>query len=116
MNRYLIQQRIKTVASLWNKISHSGFTFEPFDLRIPAHSWDLLATKEVQAKDCKEAIQSFRHELIPIIDALSVITQCSFTILAMSFLVFRRTNPEKYAYIYSARGREPTQITLCNES
>lgn len=114
-NRYLIQQRIKTVAQLYKETRYSGFTFAPFNIEIPGCPEDLLATKEVQAKDYKEAANSFRHELIPIIDALSVTSQCSFTILAMSFLVFRCTDPKEYAYIYLARPRETTGITLNDE-
>lgn len=114
MNRYLIQQKIKTVATLWDKIPYSGFTFEPFYLQIPAYSKDLLVTKEIEAKDYSEAIKSFQHELIPIIDALAVISQCSFSMLATSFLVFRLTNPEEYAFIYFVKGRETTGMSLLN--
>jgi len=107
MNTYLIQQKIKAIANLGIKFDSAGYKFTPFDPQNPFGSEQWLATKEIHAENYQDASLKFRLELIPILDALSVLTQCSFSLIAMSYLIRRlNDNASNIFYLYVAQDRK----------
>ncbi len=61
-------------------------------------------------------------ELIPVLDALSVLTQCSFTVIAMSFFIYRlNDNAEHLFYpgydvVYTPIGKNKVHVASSNFS
>lgn len=107
MNRYVIQQKVKSIANLGIEFQSGGYTFTAFDPKNPFGSEQWLATKEIQAETYQDASLTFRLDLIPILDALSVLTQCSFSVIAMSFLIRRlNDNASNSFYLYVAQDRK----------
>lgn len=106
MNTYLIQQKIKAIANLGIEFESNGYRFTAFDPKNAFGSEQWLATKTIQAETYQDASLTFRLELISILDALSILTQCSFSLIAMSYLIRRlNDNASNTFYLYVAEDR-----------
>jgi hypothetical protein len=107
MNTYLIQQKIKAIANLGVEFERAGYNFKAFDPKNPFGGEQWLSVREVQAQNYQDASLTFRLELIPVLDALSVLTQCSFSLIAMNYLVRRlNDNATDVFYLYVAQDRK----------
>jgi hypothetical protein len=116
MNTYLIQQKIKAIANLGVEFERIGFKFKAFDPKNPFGGEQWLAAKEVEAQNYQDASLAFRLGLIPILDALSVLTQCSFSLIAMSYLVRRlNDNASGVSYLYVAQDRKTVGMPFWDE-
>lgn len=116
MNTYLIQQKIKAIANLGVEFECAGYKFTAFDPKNPYGSEQWIATKEVQANGYQDASLTFRLELIPILDALSVLTQCSFSVIAMTYLIRRlNDNASEMFYLYVAQDRKTVGMPFWNK-
>jgi hypothetical protein len=87
--RYTIQQRMRTLASLWEPFEFRGFKFENwhFDVANGPRGDAWIATKTIEANNIIEAITTFREELLPIADRIAFVSQCFMTVEPESFLV-----------------------------
>lgn len=107
MNTYLIQQKIKAIANLGITLKTAGYEFTAFDPKNAFGSEQWLATKQIETDSYQNASLDFRLGLIPILDALSVLTQCSFSLIAMSYLIRRvNDNDSNVFYLYVAQDRK----------
>ena len=113
MNSYVIHQKIKAIANLGCEFEHSGYTFRPYDADRGFSSEEWLAAKLIPAADWHQASTRFRQELLPILDALSVLTQCSFSVIAMSYFVYRiNNNDDGTFYLYVAHDRKTVGMSF----
>ena len=113
MNTYLIQHKIKAIAKIGAEFESGGYKFTPYDVENPFRGEEWLATKQISDESYQDAILKYRLELIPILDALSVLTQCSFSIIAMSYLIRRLNgNESEVFYLYVAKDRETVGMPL----
>lgn len=116
MNTYLVQQKIKAIANLGITFESAGYKFTAFDSKNPFGSEQWLASKELQAQTYQDASLAFRLGLIPILDALSVLTQCSFSLIAMSYLIRRlNDNGSDVFYLYVAQDRRTVGMPFWNK-
>jgi len=116
VNRYLIQKKIRTTADLGEEFEYAGFMFVAFepDKGLSDEAW--LAERKISADTYQQAVADFQLALVPIIDALSILTQCSFSILAADFLVYRlNENENRTFYLYVARDRKPVGMPFWPE-
>jgi hypothetical protein len=113
MNTYLIQQKVKAIANLGTEFERAGYRFKAFDAKNPFGGEQWLAEKDVEGQCYQDASLAFRLGLIPILDALSVLTQCSFSFAAMSYLVRRLNDNESGVfYLYVAQDRKTVGMPL----
>ena len=86
MNEYLIQHKIRTVAFLATEYRFREIDFSWYDSSNPdCEYW--IATKKQSGENFREAYATFAQELIEIIDALSVVCHCAFSLLGTTYLV-----------------------------
>ncbi len=116
MPRYLICQKIRTVAGVDYADHIEGFWFRNFeaDKGLLSYAWE--ATNEALGSDFRDAFAKSRRALLPLVDAISVVTQCAASLVATSFFVYRlEQNEDRVLYLYVARRRDPVGITLWKE-
>jgi hypothetical protein len=82
MNKYLIEHKIRTLAELWDKpFEHEGFEFRQWDFAVAEGScgdaW--IARKGIEASSAQQAINTFRSDLLPIVDKVAFVSQCYTT-------------------------------------
>ncbi len=109
-NQYLIQHKIRTVASLPLNFVFQGFDFSQYDTGNP-DCGDWLATKTLSAADFRKAHSAFIGDLIEITDALSVICHGSFSLSGMSYLVGKFNNHSQVFFAHIAE-REASGTTV----
>lgn len=117
MPTYHVAHKVRTVADLYEPKMVNDFRLQPFDPdgKPGQEAWE--AIEEVEAQDFLTAFNASRARLLPLIDALAVVTQCAFSLSGMSFLVFRRTeNPDGILYFRHLRGRKTVGMTLWDEA
>ncbi len=108
MNNYLIQKKIRTPIYPWERAECSSYMIDwfgkPFDYSYEA----ILITKEVVAENYKEAFKEFIVGLFPILNVMSVITQCIIeSTMTTSHLIYRlNDNPERILSFYYAGKRK----------
>lgn len=106
MPRYRIDHKIWTVAELSEPKTIEGFGMYATRAGTDADAW--IATDEIDSPDFISAFHSSRPRLVRTIDALCVVTQCSFSLAAASWMVCRLTdNPEQILYFRHLR-KTPT--------
>ena len=72
-----------------------------------------IATEEVDEANFIRAFNMSRPRLVQLVDALCVVTQCSFSLAAASWLVCRLTdNPERILYFRHLRKRPTVGMTI----
>jgi hypothetical protein len=116
MPTYHVAHKVRTVAELYESQLVEGFQLQPFDPngKPSQEAWE--ASEQVEAQDFLSAFNASRARLLPLIDALAVVTQCAFSLSGMSFQVFRQTdNPDGILYFRHLRGRKTVGMTLWKE-
>ncbi len=107
MNTYRIHQKIKTPAHLFDReITCGSYAISPFSKK-GFHGGALLIKKDEPATNWKEAYGRFSEGLNPILDAISVVTQCAVLSTAFgSFFIYRARENERAIFFYHARDTE----------
>src|SRR5712675_3131645 len=114
MEQYRIVHKIWTVAELDKVRMINGFQMRAIDEGSDAGAW--IATDEIGALDFLAAFNSSRPRLVRTIDALCVVTQCSFSLAATSWMVYRLTNnPGHLLYFRHMRERATVGMTIWKE-
>lgn len=116
MPRYLICQKIRTVANVDYREHIKGFFFREFEPErgLLGEAWE--ARNEAHGESFRDAFTKSRQALLSLVDAISVVTQCSTSLLATSFCVYKlEQNHDRVMYLYVARRRFPVGITLWEE-
>jgi len=117
MNKYKIQQKIITAAKIVDEfLEYEGFIFEPFNKQERWKSDGLLVTKEIIADDGKQALVKYDETLIPIVDVLAVISQCSMSIVLTSMMLYRLESPADCTFVASRRPRKTVGMPLQKKS
>ena len=90
-----------------------GYTFSRYVYDNYFNS-GLLATKEVIAEDFNKAYQNFALNLVPLLNAMSVVTQCAIESMGVgSQYIYRlNNNSDRIAHLYVASRREPTGMDI----
>jgi hypothetical protein len=111
MHRYRVGHKIWTVAELYDPQTIEGFEVRAVDTGSDAGAW--IATDEIDARDFISAFNLSRTRLVRTVDALCIVTQCSFSLAAASWMVYRVTdNPERILYFRHLRNRPTVGITI----
>ena len=104
MPSYVVIHKVRTVANLHKNLSIEGFRLQNFAEQPTEEAW--AVSEEVVADDFLKALNHSRERLLPIIDALAFVTQCSFSLAGMSFMVYRLDdNPQCVVYFRHLRSR-----------
>jgi hypothetical protein len=78
---------------------------------LKSEAW--IACEDADAPDFLSAYNRSRPRLVRTVDALSIVTQCAFSLATASFSVYRLTdNPEHVVYFRHLRARHQVGITL----
>jgi hypothetical protein len=102
--RYRIHHKIWTVADLDQPQIIQGFLVRAIETGSDAGAW--MATDEIDAPDFISAFNLSRPRLVQTVDALCVVTQCSFSLAAASWMVYRvGDNPERVLYFWHLQNR-----------
>lgn len=114
MNQYHIQQRVPTSINLFEDLSCKAYRLCPIDQGLRGGfivRWDGKADNSVAA------YRAFFTGLVPILDAISVVTQCAVQALPMgSFCIYRSNeNPKNVVFFHDARETEAVGMILGRE-
>lgn len=108
MNRYLIHKKIRTPISLFERVECLGYMIDWYGKPFDGSEEALVITKEITGDNYREAFSTFISGLIPIVNIMSVVTQCiteSFS--ATSHIIYKiNNNPERIAFFYYAGERD----------
>jgi hypothetical protein len=112
MPTYRVSQKIRTVAALAEPKTVESFTLDPYAPSSPTvGAW--LATEETRASDVCVAVNGSRQKLLPVIDALASMLQCSFSLTGTAFMAYRlEDNPECIIYFRLLRSKPTTGMML----
>lgn len=111
MPRYRVSHKIWTVAELFEPQAIEGFEVRAVDTGSDAGAW--IATDEIDGPNFITAFNLSRPRLVRTVDALCVVTQCSFSLAATSWMVYRVTdNPEQVLYFRHLRNRPTVGMTI----
>jgi hypothetical protein len=125
MNRYIIQQKINTIADLCifreGEIEHldiSGIDFRQWDFNLAegciGDAW-IASGKEV-AENYRSALFAFRRRLSRTVPKIAFISQCYMDYMQESFIVNRANdNPESIAFIQYVSERSATGLMFMEE-
>lgn len=110
MPKYLIKYKITTLAQLIKPFSHKEYDFTSYKPEWwKSHAW--VASRIVESEHAGPARYKFINDLIPLIDQFSVVSQCSFRVIANSYFVYRQdNNPERRIFIHYVRPVSPTGL------
>lgn len=114
MKSYTICQKVRTTSLLEKPIAYKGFTFAREDeakYHKDGDTWLVTANKE--ANDFIEAYRLYADELIQIVDGLSTLTQCSFSLLATSYTI--QEHSKDYFYFFISKRRQTVGIMADKE-
>lgn len=114
MNKYLIIKKIPTPLKMYEAIEYRGYNF--------SYSWEkpsnfVVVKKEVDGENYNEAYISFIEELVPVLEAISVLTQCIVDSLSMgsAFIYRLNNNQDKIMYAYLAKQTLPVGMDIEQE-
>jgi hypothetical protein len=111
MPTYRIVHKIWTVAELDEARTIEGFQMRAIDTGSDSGAW--IAIEEIEAPDFITAFNMSRPRLVRTVDALCVVTQCSFSLAAASSLVYRLTdNPDHVLCFRHLRKRATVGMTV----
>ena len=113
MPRYLVSQKVRTVANVNDAYAVNEFTFTQFEPErgLASDAWE--ARSEVVANNFRDAFSMSRQVLLPLVDAISVVTQSAASLLATSHFVYRlEQNDDRLMFLYVARRRGPVGMPL----
>ncbi|MBC8285838.1 MAG: hypothetical protein H8E42_00035 [Nitrospinae bacterium] len=111
MPTYFIQQKINTIAGVYDPFEHNGFHFEEFNSDITSGTHDgWTASKEVIADSVDAAFHEFFSNFYPLVDKIAFVTQC-FTVAELEPYLVRRTDRAEFFLQFSKeRGPVPLQF------
>lgn len=105
MPEYIFQQRINTIANIWEPFEFKDFRFEPLKIDF-AHGtqkgW--IASKLIVQDDVDSAYEAFFRELYPLVDRISFVAQCFAVVAFESFLIRRPDRTEFFLQFSRDRG------------
>jgi hypothetical protein len=115
VHHYHIQQRIRTPSQLFRAFSTREYTLRPFedDNQYKAAD-DWIAIRELDGEDWKSAYRVFCRDLAPILDAASVVSQCSVSPILRSYSVYR-DHPKQCALVFVSRANDPVGMHIDQE-
>lgn len=115
MNKYIVKQKISTLAELKDNFNHDGFTFSSLTNEFwNCRAW--VAEKEIEAINVIEAINKFRNELVETIPKLCVTSQCSFDFVTNTFFAYKyNENPKNVIYVFYTRSRPNVGLMFNDE-
>lgn len=112
MNSYYIQKSILTSVQVYETLEYSGYKIQMFG----EHSTHkgIMVEKTITARSMDEAYRQFILGLIPILNRIVVLTQCSVEPLGKSSALINRQNdnPNKEIFFYNAQKRSPVGMDL----
>jgi hypothetical protein len=113
MPAYRVSHKVRTVAELAEPLTTEGFLLEPFAPGEQPDEEAWVATEVVEAHDFLAALNDSRQRLLPFIDAVAVVTQCAFSLIGMSYMVYRMVeNPHCLIYFNHVRRRATVGMIL----
>lgn len=113
MPRYLVSQKVRTVADLFGEHRIDQFVLRPFDRGPGGRGEDAWEVRnEIEASDFREAFKESRTQLVAMIDSIAVVTQCVASMTLTSFFVFRQDQNADRQMLYVARRERGVGITL----
>lgn len=112
MNKYLIEQKIKTLSCLHIGLNYNSgqfpkmiiddYIFTQWDFNIAqgclGDAW--LVKKEVEANNCVEALQTFRNILDKIVQRVGFISQCYMDFYKEPFLFYKINDNNDKIFFY----------------
>lgn len=105
MNRYYIEHKIKTLAECWEPFEYKEFHFKHWNFTIQdgckGEAW--VVSKEVEAADVIDAVNSFRKDLRPIVARIGYVSQCYTTMEWQPWIVekLNDNNEKNFLCLYS---------------
>ena len=116
MNTYLIEYKVTTVAYLYEDkpLTYGGYEFQQWEYcgGVPkGHAW--TASKEVNAENWGDARMSFISDLLPIVNRISVASQCYASADIGPYLIIRKNNnAERLFRLWYVRTPGPNEIAF----
>lgn len=112
MNTYLIQRGVLTPTHTYSPLSYRGYTIRSFGEY--ANHKGLFVEKVIDAKTFSDAYREFIVDLLPILNRISFLTQCSIEPLSKSSaLIYRQNNnPDKSFFFYFGQKIPPVGLAL----
>lgn len=111
MNKYLIEQKIKTLSELWldcdgrvaREMAIDGFVFnqwrEPQGTGLRSvMAW--MVKKEIESDNCINALNTFRRDLDTITQKVGFVSQCYMDFFKEPFLLFKLSDNNDRLFLY----------------
>lgn len=109
MPKYFIQQRINTIAQIWEPFEFKGFQFKPHQINwIEGSQRGWIASKTLTAADCATAFRDFYSELYPLVDRIAFVTQC-YAVVGLEPYLLKRTDRLEF-FLRFSRIRNPVPL------
>lgn len=105
MNTYLIQQKVESFSEIYeqDKFTINGYLFEQWEykhLEPNENAW--LIQKHIDSENIIDAMNQFKNELIPILNRVSLISQCGIQCVENSIFVLKTNNNQENIFFLIA--------------
>jgi hypothetical protein len=107
LSRYTITRLIRLAIHLGDACEIDGIRFEPIE---PFRSEEALVSETVEASRYREASKLFDRHLLPVVDAVTVVTGAALAPLGGSTLIEKARS--KYVYLHAVRRRPSGSLTM----
>lgn len=107
MSRYTVTRLIQSALHLGTECEIDGIRFEPVE---PFRSDDVLVSDDVRAGSYRDASKLFDAHLLPVVDAVTVVTGAALLPLGGSTLIEKARS--KYVYLHAVQRRRSAAMTL----
>lgn len=108
MSTYEVTRHIRSVVNLGEACDIHGIRFQPV---VPFQSeHGVLVSEGIQGDSFRQASDQFDRHLLPMVDALTMVTGAALSPLRGSTLI--RKTRSKYIYVHAVRRRRAAHLTL----
>jgi hypothetical protein len=108
MSTYEVTRHIRSVVNLGEACEIHGIRFQPV---VPFQSeHGVLVSEGIQGDSFRQASDQFDRHLLPVVDALTMVTGAALSPLGGSTLI--RKTRSKYIYVHAVRRRRAAHLTL----
>ncbi len=107
MPRYEVSRLIQSRVSLGDDVVIEGVRFHPV---VPFRSGEVIVSETIEADAYRVASKLFDQHLLPVVEAVTVMTGAALVPLGASTLVSKERS--KYIYLHAVRRREAAHLTV----
>jgi hypothetical protein len=108
MSTYEVTRHIRSVVNLGEACEIHGIRFQPV---VPFQSeHGVLVSEGIQGDSFRQASDQFDRHLLPVVDALTMVTGAALSPLGGSTLI--RKTRSKYIYVHAVGRRRAAHLTL----